>query len=309
MSAALINRSLTNTRTELEFLLDSEVITKDLYDLLMASLPAKYQKDMAPWGTDKVPLLPLRAPESAGADSLADQLASVMASTNIAEKEPPAKLAAISPPPRPAPVLGYCKALYDYESSEEGDLKLTKGVRIAVLEHLSPDWWKGYKQGEDKSKAGVFPANYVASIPASEFTTTHSEESVSLNEKSNEKVPLLQGTVAPPSYNHDYSPPSGAPPQGYQPQHNYASPPQGYQSPQPSYGGYSQFPPPSTNYYPPQQQQMQPQPQPQPQPEQEHHHQPSKMEGHVKSVGSKFGNAAIFGAGSALGSDLMRLIF
>ena len=56
MSSALINRSLTTVKTELEFLCDSDVITKDLYQQLVTSLPEKYHKDMAPWdvGVDKV---------------------------------------------------------------------------------------------------------------------------------------------------------------------------------------------------------------------------------------------------------------
>lgn len=63
------------------------------------------------------------------------------------------------------------------------------------------------------------------------------------------------------------------------------------------------YPPPSTNYYqqPPQQQQQQQQQQ-QPQQEQHHHN-------HLKNFGSKLGNAAIFGAGATMGSDLINSIF
>lgn len=57
------------------------------------------------------------------------------------------------------------------------------------------------------------------------------------------------------------------------------------------------FPPQSTNYYPPQQ--------PQPVPaEQAHHHGK-----HFKKFGSKLGNAAVFGAGATIGSDLVNSIF
>ena len=44
MSAALVNRSLTTIRTELEFLKDSDVITEGLYEKLLQLLPTKYQK-------------------------------------------------------------------------------------------------------------------------------------------------------------------------------------------------------------------------------------------------------------------------
>ena len=54
MSAALVNRSLTTIRTELEFLKDSDVITEGLYEKLLQSLPTKYQKDSAPWDVDRI---------------------------------------------------------------------------------------------------------------------------------------------------------------------------------------------------------------------------------------------------------------
>lgn len=68
------------------------------------------------------------------------------------------------------------------------------------------------------------------------------------------------------------------------------------------------FPPPSTNYYqqPPQQYQQAPQQQAQvveQQPAQQHSHN------HLKKFGSKLGNAAIFGAGATIGSDLVNSIF
>ncbi|KAM9938046.1 hypothetical protein OXX80_002442 [Metschnikowia pulcherrima] len=81
---------------------------------------------------------------------------------------------------------------------------------------------------------------------------------------------------------------------------------QGYQ-PQPSYGGYAQFPPPSTSYYgqnqaPPQQVQAQPQ-------QQEAPHASGVGGQHFKKFGSKLGNAAIFGAGATIGSDIVNSIF
>ncbi|AJP42275.1 Pin3p [Saccharomyces cerevisiae YJM1078] len=61
------------------------------------------------------------------------------------------------------------------------------------------------------------------------------------------------------------------------------------------------FPPPSTYYY--QQPQQQPQQAPPPQQQQQSSHS------HLKSFGSKLGNAAIFGAGASIGSDIVNNIF
>lgn len=274
MSAALINRSLTNVRTELEFLLDSEVIDKALYDKLVAALPIKYSKDMATWGVEKL----------SGLDSVADSLAKTTLHDDISPPSHPPTAAV--PPRSAAPALGYCKASYDYEAREDGDLRLVKGDRIAVLEHLSPDWWKGYKQGRPEAP-GVFPSNYVSVISETEFNSTDvGRSSVPVPEKASYN-PEKNQSAAPPSYNP-------SPVSQYQP-------PAQYQQQQPSYGGYSQFPPPSANYYPPQQQQPQQAPQEAP--------QQHNGNNHLKKFGSKLGNAAIFGAGATIGSDIVNLIF
>lgn len=266
MSAALVNRSLTNIRTELEFLFDSEVIDQELLDTLTKALPQKYAKDMKPWGVAAL----------AGAKSTGD-VTEAFAKTSIQDDVAPPAHAPPSHAPAPLPslVIGYCKAMYTYDAQEKDDLQLQRDDRIAVLEHLSADWWKGYKQ-EDASKIGVFPSNYVSSISEAEFTEVRSKDE--------------KAEIRPPAYN----------PEGAQQQY-------GYQQQQPSYGGYAQFPPASTNYYPPQNQQ------PPPAEVQQQQQQPQQAQGnahpHLKKFGSKLGNAAIFGAGATIGSDLINLIF
>lgn len=294
--AALINRSLTTVRTELEFLYDSDVIDKKLFDALVAAIPPKYVKDAPAWGIDRLKV-----------DS-ADLVASKLASTTLDEKTeyiPPAgapepKISYLPPPGEPqvsekakyeeqAPIaksdkpIGYCKALYGYEAQQDGDLTIEKGDFIAVVEHLSPDWWKGYKRG-NATTVGVFPSNYVTVISDSEFSAAEK--------------------ARPPAY----QPP---PQQGYlaQPQQGYLAQPQAFQGyqqgSQPSYGGYAQFPPPLVGYYPQQQQQQQQQAPPQEQQPQQNH----LGSQHFKKFGSKLGNAAIFGAGATIGSDIVNLIF
>lgn len=274
MSTAYINRSLTTVRTELEFLADLEVITPELLQKLLQSIPQKYAKDQGPWGVDHLTNTPSNAsvaPSNTTADSVADDLRS----THIS-----AQSTASSRPPAAKP-LGFAKAIYDYSSQEKDDLALSKGDKLVIVEHLSSDWWKGYKKGQSASSAGVFPSNYVLLIQDSEF------ESLDSNNTKGEKV-----EYRPPQDN--YGPP---PPQYGQQQHQqYSGPPQGQ--------SYANFPPPSTNYYqqPPQQQQQQQQQQPE-QLHQLHHG------GAFKKFGGKLGNAAIFGAGATIGSDIVNSIF
>lgn len=278
MSAALINRSLTTIRTELEFLYDSEVIDKKLMDTLVLSLPQKYAKDMQPWGIDKISL------------SSPDSVAESLAKTSIQEEIKPRP--APIPPRSPAPALGYCKVLFNYDSQQPGDLQLQKDDRVAVVEHLSPDWWKGYKQADGPDKTGVFPSNYVSLIPEAEF---QSEKAIFSPEKasySSEKASYSPGPPpGPPTY------------QNQAPQYDQLQQ-------QPSYGGYAQFPPPSSNYYPPQQYSQPQQQYSQPQQEQAPQEASQSNAGsHMKKFGSKLGNAAIFGAGATIGSDIVNLIF
>lgn len=292
MSGALINRSLTTIRTELEFLHDSDVINKALYDALVTAIPKKYNKDMEPWGVDKISAggntKSTPTPQTS-IDNVSESLASVSVQDAIA---PPANPPAAPIPPRSrAPALGYCKALFNYDAQELGDLGLVKDDRIAVLEHLSPDWWKGYKQ-LDTSKTGVFPSNYVSVISEAEFKNSARAPAPPANENVYyipEKTSSSEAHV-PPAYQ---APPSSGPHYG------------GYQvqQQQPSYGGYTEYPPPSTNYYSPQQQQQQLAP---PQEVQQH---TSGGSSHLKKFGSKLGNAAIFGAGATIGSDIVNLIF
>lgn len=279
MSTALINRSLTTIRTELEFLLDSEVITQGLYEKLVNAIPAKHLKDSTVWDTDKLGLE--TAPKTA-----VDSITTSLADTKIAPPAgPPLTVSSLRP-------VGYCRVEYDYASQESGDLALQKDDKVAVVEHLSEDWWKGYKKADGPSKTGVFPSNYVKVISEQEFENNvrHAAPSPS-NEKASYEPEKATYSSGNGSYNQQYLP---QPPQYNSPQY-----PQQQLQQQPSYGGYAQYPPPSTNYYTPQQQQ-----QPQVQVAEQPHEQSA-----FRKFGGKLGNAAIFGAGATLGGDLVNSIF
>lgn len=291
MSVPLINRSLTTIRTELEFLLDSEVITSELHQKLLLALPVKYQKDAAPWGLERLQgdvgavTAALNKTHIAPAEyvsPVAPPAAVTAAVTSAPAAEPPAVLKPPVHPPRGKPV-GFCKALYDYAAQEPDDLALKKDDKIAVIEHLLEDWWKGYPRHSGPDAVGVFPANYVLVISEQEYESSRIAPAPPIDEK-----------AAPPQYDQKlqqqlYSP------LPYQPL------PQ--QQPPPPMAQYSPYPPPAANYYPPQQQPQQPQQYVvEGQPQQQAHP-------HLRKFGGKLGNAAIFGAGATLGSDLVNSIF
>jgi len=51
----------------------------------------------------------------------------------------------------------WAMALYDYNSSDAGDLCIRANQRVLVTERTSDDWWTGEFDGEK----GLFPASYV----------------------------------------------------------------------------------------------------------------------------------------------------
>ncbi|PSK38410.1 hypothetical protein C7M61_002973 [Candidozyma pseudohaemuli] len=304
MSAALINRSLTNIRTELEFLHDSEVIDEKLFNALLEALPQRYSKGMAPWGAEK-----LSAEKEDPVEEVSQSLQKSTIQDEIKEPANPARV----PPRKPAGPIGYCKALYNYEAQEADDLALSKDDKLAVVEHLSLDWWKGCKLGQGPDQAGVFPSNYVSVILETEFQQTR--EKAPINEKAtfedraqSPSAPPYDQVVPQPTYPQYPQNGQNAPYGQYQsPQNGYGQSPQnGYGQMQPSYGGYSQYPPPSANYYP-QQQQVQQMPQEQQVEQSSGEH--GKGHEHVKKFGGKLGNAAIFGAGATIGSNIVNSIF
>ncbi|CAH6719210.1 LAS seventeen-binding protein 1 [[Candida] jaroonii] len=306
MSAALINRSLTTIRTELEFLLDSEVIDEQLYQKLTNAIPLKFQKDSKPWGVDHL---------QTTSSSTIDQLSNNLAKTELSNPSsaPPSYQPTEISTPIAAPtektdkkVLGYYKALYDYDAKEPEDLSMKKDDKLAVVEHLSGDWWKGYKKSQP-STIGVFPSNYVSSISEQEFKESRGAAPVPGISIQGEKQEYQN------SNSSNYTPPQQLPQQhsGYQ-QQGYNNQPyqqpyqqqyqQGYNNPnyqvQPSQSAPTL--PYDPNYYNQVEQQQQQQQQQQPQ--QQNHP-------HLRKYGNQLGNSIVTGAGFTIGSDIVNSIF
>ncbi|KAF5097210.1 hypothetical protein D0Z00_002487 [Geotrichum galactomycetum] len=284
-NTAIINRSLTSIRTELEFLRDSNVITPAFFDQLANKLPTRVESGQPP-----IDLI-------AGDNNTR--------SNNNEKQYPPNN----SVPPAGPPAYQQSnndhngqevvEVLYNYRADGPTDLALHPGQRLMIVNKLNNDWWRG--KDLDTEKEGIFPANYVKPINGGNNNNDMNRQTY------NSPAPSGASSGPPPgppgnnnnSNNNNYYPP---PPQ----QQQYQPPPQQYNN------NYYQppYPPPSTNYYPPPQQQQQQAPQQPQQQEQapaaEHH---NKFADGAKKFGSKLGNAAIFGAGSTLGSNLVNSIF
>lgn len=276
MSTALVNRSLSTLKTELEFLRDSNVITENFYNKIIQHLPDRYTQGSLPVDfRETTPVV--EKPAQAPPQIVAPVATSVPSAVNEKQGfQPP-----FSPPPQEPPRFNeeYAEALYDYKPQQAEDLELHVGDKLRVIEHLSADWYKG--ENLSSKKIGVFPSNYVKKLEK-------------YNPRAVEpQLPVYQPHPTPPPTNSApiNSMPFPPPSTGYQP---YQPPAQPYQPPAQSYQPPSQPPPQQVIVQQPAEQQQQ---------------QSSGASGKAKKFGSKLGNAAIFGAGATIGSEIVHSIF
>ncbi|KAF5107420.1 hypothetical protein DV453_003075 [Geotrichum candidum] len=283
---------IKSIETELEFLKDSNVITPAFFDQLTNKLPARVESGQPP--------IDLITSDSNNTRS------------NNNEKQYPPNNSA---PPAGPPAYQQnhndhngqevVEVLYNYRPDGPTDLALHPGQRLVIVNKLNNDWWRG--KDLQTEKEGIFPANYVKPINGGNNNNNYNNNDMS-RQAYNPPPPSGAPSGPPPgppgNNNNNYYPP---PPQ----QQQYQPPPQQYNN------NYYQppYPPPSTNYYPPPQQQQQQQA-PQPQQPQQQEQAPAPAAEHsnafadgAKKIGGKLGNAAIFGAGSTLGSNLVNSIF
>ncbi|KKZ67074.1 hypothetical protein EMCG_07245 [[Emmonsia] crescens] len=156
-------RSLRTISSELEFLVDIDVITPAQRSAILAQLPSEVQL------------------QASVRQSMADTPppTSQLSNMRLNEKSPePHPYHDPLPPPAYVsgpPVLSIASALYAYAPTDAGDLALQPQDRIQVLEHMNNDWWRG--RNERTQLEGIFPRTYVSVIE--EKSTIHSPQPVS----------------------------------------------------------------------------------------------------------------------------------
>ncbi|VVT47243.1 uncharacterized protein SAPINGB_P001614 [Magnusiomyces paraingens] len=299
-----INRSLNNVLSELEFLRETQVITPELYNQIVNKIPRTYEQGVPPVGpfelasgsTANIPSYQ----NTNTPNTITTTTAATNPSSNTARSDEKQVLTSQQAPPQqqqqqqPQLTGGeVVEALYAYQPAAPTDLPLYPGQRINIVEKLNADWWRG--RDTQTGQEGIFPANYVR-----------------VSQQQQAPPPQQQPQQQQGYQAYDNRGGYGAPPPSYgATSYQYAQPP-----PQQQQQQQQQFPPPSVNYYqPPPQQQQQPQQivvqeqQPQQQQQQQQHHQSSAVADGAKKFGSKLGNAAIFGAGATIGSNIVNSIF
>ncbi|KAG1750727.1 SH3-domain-containing protein [Suillus lakei] len=194
------------------------------------------------------------------------------------------------------------RAIWDWASEDPNDLSFRAGEIIEIVKETNVDWWTGRSKA---GKQGLFPATYVerlaprsVSPPLSfpEFSKTRTSLDSKYGSNSEPKY-MSPGLPGPPQYSspqplqQQYPPPPGPPASGYHP-------------PGPPAGGY---PPPSGPLAPPYNPYPGNPPVAQPVPQ-----QPPKK-GRFGNLGSTMATSAAgglgFGAGAAIGGDIVNSIF
>ncbi|KAF2274024.1 SH3-domain-containing protein [Westerdykella ornata] len=159
-STAMTNRSLRTIKTELEFLLDANVITSQQFDTITSQLPlnaAAVARTPIPTPSPQPPVQQM-ANVAIKKDSEPEKKVGYYAQDTVANPPPPAYPVAPTAPIAP-PVLAHATAMYQYNAQDAGDLALMPNDRITVTEYMNNEWWKG--RNERTGQEGIFPASYV----------------------------------------------------------------------------------------------------------------------------------------------------
>ncbi|KAI8935413.1 hypothetical protein NX059_007993 [Plenodomus lindquistii] len=229
---AMINRSLGDIRNNLQFLVESNVISSVQHDAFLSQLPASAENSRAlpAVPTQQLSQMNIKSEPTPPPENKSSNIGYY--ADNTVNVPPPAYPSVPATPVGP-PVLAYASAMYQYNAQDAGDLALMPNDKITVSEYMNNEWWKG--RNERTGMEGIFPASYV---------------------RKEEKAMVPAGVSSAPV-------PS-----------NYGNMPLDVAS-------GAQQPP----------------------------HEPSKVEKHGKKVAGKLGNAAIFGAGATIGSNIVNSIF
>ncbi|KAJ4295463.1 protein that induces appearance of [PIN+] prion when overproduced [Kalmusia sp. IMI 367209] len=153
---AMINRSLRAIKTELEFLVDSNVISQQQYDTIFNQLPASATSARA------LPAVPTQQMSSLSVNTPEPEKKTngvgYYAQNNASNPPPPAYP---TPPAAPVgpPALCHATAMYQYNAQDAGDLALMPNDKIVVTEYMNNEWWKG--RNDRTGNEGIFPASYV----------------------------------------------------------------------------------------------------------------------------------------------------
>ena len=155
---------------ELAFLTDAALISPQQLQQILSDLPTETPMGAPiPLQTEPIPSAQMQGlsvnntgnrqssyQNQRQSNSFHEKKQSVPTSPAPVEQPPPAYPTAPAPPQS---ALTYATALYAYTPTDAGDLALSPNDRVAVIEYMNAEWWKG--KSESTGLEGIFPRSYV----------------------------------------------------------------------------------------------------------------------------------------------------
>ncbi|KAI9254872.1 SH3 domain-containing protein [Sporodiniella umbellata] len=194
---------------------------------------------------------------------------------------------------------GLAEALYDFTGENPtADLSFRRGDIIQIVDFVNDGWWKGSLNG----RTGMFPSNYVRKIDQQQPPPPGPSPAIPARRTEKENYSMPNQSYPPPPQSANYSP-------NYSSQNAYAVPPPpqyappSNQYPPPPVVGVPMVPPPMAA--PPMAAApMAAAPAPAPAPQEE-----SKLSGFGKQMAGNVANAATWGFGGTIGSQVAHSLF
>ncbi|KAL6712291.1 protein that induces appearance of [PIN+] prion when overproduced [Coniothyrium glycines] len=156
---AMINRSLGDIKNNLQFLVESNVITSAQHDAIASQLPVSAEnsaRSLPAVPTQQLSQMNIKSEPTPPPEKKQANIGYY--SDSVANAAPPAYPSVPATPAGP-PVLAYASAMYQYNAQDAGDLALMPNDKVVVTEYMNNEWWKG--RNERTGMEGIFPASYV----------------------------------------------------------------------------------------------------------------------------------------------------
>ncbi|KAI9786352.1 MAG: hypothetical protein M1816_008013 [Peltula sp. TS41687] len=139
---------------ELQYLTDTSVITEEQMRNILSQLePPNGRRESLAQQVEALQLNAVEPPKNTS-----NEKKDFYGAAAVPSPYPP------PPPPvyGPPPTLAWASAVYAYNPTDAGDVGLLPNDRIAVLEYMNAEWWKG--RNERTGHEGIFPRSYVKVI-------------------------------------------------------------------------------------------------------------------------------------------------
>ncbi|KAG9193785.1 hypothetical protein G6011_03820 [Alternaria panax] len=193
---AMINRSLRDIKNNLEFLVESNVITSAQHDTIASQLPVSAENSARALSAVPTAALSQMAITSEPTPPPEKKNTNIgYYADNTTANAPPPAYPSVPATPAGPPVLAHASAMYQYNAQDAGDLALMPNDKVVVTEYMNNEWWKG--RNERTGMEGIFPASYVRKEEKS-IMPAYTPSAPAPSNYGNMPLDVASGAQAPP---------------------------------------------------------------------------------------------------------------